>query len=84
MPRYRLKLVKSLPNDYGGMNCYAAKDLNIKYPYPCSTVIVTKDQSKKNIRETYRHEVIESEIMRVTKLPYKKAHKLTTEIEKIK
>ena len=83
MTRYHLKLVDKLPEGYGGMNCRAARDLKIKYPYPCSTVIVARDQPKKKIRETYRHEVIESEIMRTTGLPYRKAHRLTEKIEKI-
>jgi hypothetical protein len=82
--RYRLKLVAHLPEGYGGMNCYAARDLHVSYPYPCSVVTVLKGQSRRKIRETARHEVIEAEIMRTTKLPYEKAHRLTTRLERVK
>jgi len=72
-----------LPSGYGGMNCRAAKDLKIPYPHPCSTVLIDPDQSCEAIRETIKHEIIETAIMKETKLRYKKAHALTEVIEKV-
>jgi hypothetical protein len=74
---------EKLPSKYGGMNCRAAKDLKIPYPYPCSTILIDPDQSCKVIRDTIKNEIIEESIMKDTKLRYKKAHALTEVIEKV-
>ena len=81
--RYRVKRVSDLPKNLGGLNCYAARDLRIPYPYPCSTVLVARGLTKTGDRETVLHEKLEAEIMRTTRLPYRRAHKLTETIEKL-
>lgn len=65
------------------MNCYAARDLGFPYPYPCSVVLIEAGQSRCKVVETARHEEIEAEIMRVLKVPYSRAHSMTTRIERI-
>jgi len=72
---------EKLPKNYGGMNCWAARELKLPYPYPCKTILIDPNQSCKAINDTIRHEAIETVIMK-GKLPYRKAHRLTTEIEK--
>jgi hypothetical protein len=69
----------------GGINCRAARDphWNLPYPYPCSTVLIDPDQSCKIIKDTIKHEIIETTLMKDTKLRYKKAHALTEVIEKV-
>lgn len=82
--RYRVKLVDRLPrSDLGGLNCYAARDLGLPYPHRCSVVAVLRGQGARLTRETARHEVMEAEIMRTTKMPYGKAHRLVTRLEKM-
>ena len=73
---------EKLPSNYGGLNCLAARDLKIPYPHKCSVIVIDRNQSCRAIRDTIKHEVIEINIMKKTKLSYRRAHKLTTEIEK--
>jgi len=67
---------------FGGMNCYAARELGYSYPYPCSSVLVDRNQSCRKIEETILHEAFEANAMKRLKLPYKKAHRLAIQMEK--
>lgn len=82
---FKIVYPKEMPDKrVGGMNCRAAHDpyWNFPYTYPCSTILIDSNQSCKVIRETIRHEAIEIKLMQKAKLGYRKAHEITTEIEK--
>jgi hypothetical protein len=77
----------------GGMNYFAAKAYNYKFPYPVNMVQIAqqttfhKGDGYKNRREKLRgtiaHEVIEAELMRTDRnLPYNIAHMYAMEYEK--
>lgn len=67
---------------YGGLNCYAAKELHLPFKHRCDTVEILRDQTCRDIKDTIWHEAIESILMKELKLPYRKAHRLTQKIEK--
>jgi hypothetical protein len=77
----------------GGMNYFAAKAYNYKFPYPVNMVQIAqqttfhKGDGYKNRREKLRgtiaHEVIEAELMRTDRnLPYNIAHMYAMEYER--
>lgn len=76
-------IYEKLPKEYGGLNCYAARDLKLPYSHSCSTILIDPNQTCKVIRDTIKHEIIEATIMQKSKLPYRKAHALTKVIEKV-
>ncbi len=69
------------PNDYGGMNPEAAKQLGFKYPYGKNTVAVQSGQGAVKTRNTVLHESVELNQMRHGK-KYGTAHKIALKFER--
>lgn len=84
MPRFHVVYVgerhPSLGNGlYAGMNKYAARELEIPFPFKANTIVVLRDQKRK---KTLRHEETEIGIFRKgagkgRRRHYEKAHKMT-------
>ena len=81
--KYKVKYVKAIGDgSFGGLNCYAAKDLKMHYPYSYNTIVILAGQSRKLAKETILHEILEAELMRQSEMHYKKAHKFAEGIER--
>jgi hypothetical protein len=69
------------PDDYGGMNPAAAKELGFKYPYAKDTVVVRGGQGEVKTRNTVLHESVEYNQMQHGK-SYHSAHKAAMRFER--
>jgi hypothetical protein len=80
-------------NSIGGMNYFAARAYNYKFPYPENVVQIAQQTTfhkgdgyrnrREKLRGTIAHEVIEAELMRTDRnLPYNIAHMYAMEYEK--
>lgn len=58
---------------YVGMNCYAAKELNVSFPFNCDTVAVYSRLGSKERNLTIEHEKLEAKLMKKG-MKYKEAH----------
>lgn len=79
----KLKLVK-VPkgsSEYKGMNYYAAKELDLKYPYPENTIVVDKGNREEEI-VTIRHEIAERDLMKKG-MSYREAHEYANKAERL-
>jgi len=87
---YRVRFVnRNIEGDVtiGGENYWAAKEFKLEYPYPPTTILVTKqhpgktkEEKRKEMIKTIAHEIIESEIMSQG-INYEEAHKCANQID---
>jgi hypothetical protein len=88
--KYRVDFAESAiggDHSYGGMNYYAAKELNMPFEYGPDVVVVAKQTTgdpamrEQKILCTIAHEILEAELMS-TGLPYHIAHMYAMQYEK--
>lgn len=78
----KIKFVSSsVLKDYAGMNYYAAKSIGFKKIKP-NEILIDKSMSKKDIKKTIAHEIVESKLMKNKKMSYWKAHELALKMER--
>lgn len=62
---------------WAGMNSYAARRIGFKHKMKPHEIWIDRNMSKKRIRKTIRHELVERKLMRKG-MGYHKAHRIAT------
>ena len=73
---------RKIAKSYIGMNYYAAKALNLKFPHREDTILVYSKLKPNEKRRTIKHERVERLLMKRKGLSYQSAHRKALKAEK--
>jgi hypothetical protein len=79
--KFKIVYVKSIPQDFIGMNYFAAKSHKIQFPNKQNLIWVKKGMTKDLRDSTIQHEKMEIVLMKNRKMKYHKAHIISNSME---